>query len=340
MPSLLLVLAEIERRDLPGEFALLPYVESAYQTLPTKGKGPAGIWQLMAHTAIDRGLQVNRGYDQRLDILASTGVALDLIERYDREFSDWRLASMAFNAGEYRVKRALGAMPAAGLDAQRLARLKLTATTHQHLIRMLALSCIVSEPKRFGVELPAGDPDDLLIEVIPPAALDLRLAATLADLDLAEVLRFNAAWSGQARPHGPASRLLLPAQSADRLNQLLKDFPADMLGDWHTQLVDTATEFADLASSLGVAPHVLAVANRLDEGDRLQSGQLLLLPGAEPAMSLPANSQIHAIKPGDTLSAIARHYGIRLEDLLRWNGLMTHSILRPGSTLRIHEPSY
>lgn len=25
-------------------------------------------------------------------------------------------------------------------------------------------------------------------------------------------------------------------------------------------------------------------------------------------MSLPANSQIHAIKPGDTLSAIARHY--------------------------------
>lgn len=84
------------------------YVESAYQTLPTKGKGPRGIWQLMAHTAIDRGLQVNRGYDQRLDILASTGVALDLIERYDREFSDWRLASMAFNAGEYRVKARAG----------------------------------------------------------------------------------------------------------------------------------------------------------------------------------------------------------------------------------------
>src|SRR5690606_13345789 len=34
MPSLLLVLQEIERHDLPGEFALLPYVESNYRSLP------------------------------------------------------------------------------------------------------------------------------------------------------------------------------------------------------------------------------------------------------------------------------------------------------------------
>ncbi len=339
MPSLLLVLEEIERRDLPGEFALLPYVESGYRTLPAKAKGPAGIWQLMSRTAIDRGLQISRDYDQRLDIQASTTVALDLIERYDREFSDWRLASMAFNAGEYRVKRALGDIHATSLDAKRLARLKLATTTHQHLIRLLALSCIVLEPERFGIQLPPQAEDDRLVRVIPPTAIDLRLAAALADLDLDDVIRFNAAWSGQSRPHGPATHLLLPARSADRLNLALKDFPADMLGAWHTQRIDVATALADLASLPGVTPHVLAVVNRLDQDSRLQGGQSVLLPGAEPASDLPPDRQIHAIKPGDTLSAIALRYRIRLQDLLRWNGLNAHSILRPGSTLHLQEPS-
>lgn len=340
MPSLLLVLKDIERHDLPGEFALLPYVESGYRALPAKGKGPAGIWQLMGRTAIDQGLQVSRDYDERLDLLASTDVALDLIERYDREFSDWRLASMAFNAGEYRVKRALGDIPATALDAQRLAKLKLAATTHQHLIRLLALSCIIFEPERFGVELPAESADDQLVAVIPPAGIDLRLAASLAGLSMAEVLRFNAAWSGQLRPHGPAKRILLPARSADQLNLALKDFPTDMLAAWHKHRIDSTTALVELADAAGIAPGVLAAANHLDENEQLNSGQFLLLPGAEPASRLADNRDTHTIKPGDTLSAITRHYRIRLEDLLRWNGLSKRSILRPGSTLHIHAPSY
>ncbi len=340
MPSLLLVLNDIERRDLPGEFALLPYVESHYRALPAKGKGPAGVWQLTGRTAIDQGLEVNREYDQRLDLLASTDVALGLIERYDREFSDWRLADMAFNAGEYRVKRALDDIATTNLDAQHLTKLKLNATTHQHLIRLLALSCIVAEPGRFGVELPEENANDLLVEVIPPAAIDLRLAASLAGLSMAEVLRSNPAWSGQAHPHGPAQRLLLPARSIERLNLAFKDFPANMLGAWQTQRIEVPTTVVELASALGIAPHVLAAANHLDENKPLNSGQSLLLPVAELTSRPPNDRDVHPIKPGDTLSAIARHYRIRLEDLLRWNGLSLSSTLRLGSTLHIHAPSY
>ena len=340
MPSLLLVLKDIERRDLPGEFALLPYVESHYRILPAKVNGPAGVWQLTSRTAIDQGLKVNRDYDQRLDLLASTDVALRLIERYDREFSDWRLADMAFNAGEYRVKRALGDTSTTSLDPQHLTKLKLTATTHQHLIRLLALSCIVAEPEKFGVELPEENSNDLLVEVIPPAAIDLRLAASLAGLSMAEVLRSNAAWSGQTHPHGPAQRLLLPARSIERLNLALKDFPANMLGAWQARRIEVPTTLVDLASALGISPHVLAAANHLAENKQLNSGQSLLLPGSELTSRPPNNRDVHPIKPGDTLSAIARHYRIRLEDLLRWNGLSMNSTLRLGSTLHIHAPSY
>jgi len=342
MPSLLLVLQEIERHDLPGEFALLPYVESNYRSLPARGKGPAGIWQLMGRTAVDHGLKVGRDYDQRLDLLASTEVALTLLERYDREFSDWRLASMAFNAGEYRLKRALRGATTTLLDAQRLAQLDLSSTTHQHLIRLLALSCIVAEPERFGVALPQASAEDLLVQVTPAAAIDLRLAASLAGVDLESMLRFNMAWAGQSSPHGPANRLLLPAVAADRLQLALTDFPVSLLGAWHVRRIDIAGTPAELAARLDITAEVLAQANRLDVDAPLTSGRLLLLPGADADadVAIAGEPQVHAIKAGDTLSAIARRYQVRLAELLRWNGMTANSILRPGRSLRIRAPAH
>ena len=338
MPLLLLVIDEIERRDLPGEFALLPYVESGYQPLPATGKGPAGIWQLMGRTATARGLQVGHHYDQRLDALASTDVALDLIERYDREFGDWRIATMAFNAGEFRLKRALHGKSAADLDAHELARLKLTATTHQHLARMLALSCIISDPQRFGVSLPDAEPGDELRLVVPPSPIDLRLAAALAELPLDEVLRFNPAWRGQARPSGPAARVLLPAHSIERFNAALSKFPPAMLTDWRTQQIEQTRALSDLSAELDVPIDLIAAANQLEPGTNVEYGVRLLLPGAGLGSEAPEQPGVHIVERGDTLSGIARHYQIGLASLLRWNHLTSRSVLRIGARLRLHAP--
>jgi len=70
--------------------------------------GESGIWQLMPDTAREAGLHITADYDGRLDIHASTNAALDLLQRYDQEFGDWRLADMAFNAGEYGIKDLVG----------------------------------------------------------------------------------------------------------------------------------------------------------------------------------------------------------------------------------------
>lgn len=225
MPFLLLVLNEIERRDLPGEFALLPYVESHYRPVPARQGGPAGLWQLMPRTAIDRGLRVGRNRDERLDPVDSTRVALDLLERLDRQFSDWRLTSMAFNAGEFRIKRALGGRRGADLSAEELGRLSLSPTTHQHLARLLALACIVSEPERFDVRLPPADANDTLAILEVPSPLDPRLAAALAGIPLDELLRYNPAASPARSIFVPLNRVLLPATMVNRFNAGLAEIP-------------------------------------------------------------------------------------------------------------------
>lgn len=339
MPLMLLVLEQIESHDLPGEFALLPYVESHYQQLPAKGRGPAGMWQLTAATAVDRGLRISDGHDERLDPLAATDAVIGLIERYDREFADWRAANMAFNAGEFRFKRALAGRNASTMNAEEFARLKLSPTTHQHFARLLALACIIAEPQRFTVTLPEPEPAAALQEVVLPSAIDLRLAAALASLHLDELVRLNAAWSGQENPSGPASRLLLPRTNVDRFKSALAALPTTMLSHWTLQRLDASTTLDTLASSLDIPSSILAAANHLEPDARLLPGIRLLLPGREADSRANESAQTHTIKRGDTLSTIARRYGVRLEDLLRWNAITTKSILRPGSTLKLGAPS-
>ena len=180
------------------------------------------------------------------------------------------------------------------------------------------------------------------MQVTPAAAIDLRLAASLAGVDMEEVLRFNMAWSGQSSPHGPASRVLLPAAAADRLQLALADFPVSLLGTWHARRIDIAGTPAEFAARLGITATVLAQANRLDVDAPLTSGRLLLLPGADADadVAIAGEPQVHAIKAGDTLSAIARRYQVRLAELLRWNGMTANSILRPGRSLRIRAPAH
>src|SRR5579863_671185 len=97
MPLLLVVVEQVEKYDMPGEFAFLPWVESSYSMIPPNGDGVAGMWQLMPDTAREVGLRVDAEYDGRLDVYASSRTALVLLKQYQEEFGDWRLANMAFN---------------------------------------------------------------------------------------------------------------------------------------------------------------------------------------------------------------------------------------------------
>lgn len=340
MPFVLLVLDEIERRKLPTEFALLPYVESRYRPLVAKGRGPAGIWQLMPRTASARGLVVNRSLDERLDVPASTRVALDLLERYDREFGDWRLATMAYNAGEYRIKAQLPSPPGPALTAEALAKLKLSPITHLHLARLLALACIIREPERFEVSLPAVEDDDALEVLALPTPVDIRLAAALSGLPLERLRTLNAAADPTSVSTVLKNRMLLPKTRLARFETGLRQIPKQQRAYWSTMRVERAMRLGELAARLDVAGAVLAAANQLPESADLDPGQSVLVPADEPGTEVGEATGFHVVRWGDTLSAIAGRYGVRLDELLRWNAIESSSTLHIGMRLRIRAPGY
>jgi membrane-bound lytic murein transglycosylase D len=336
MPFLEIVVEELDRRNLPGEFAMLPYVESGYEPVASRGGQPAGMWQLDPDTAREEGLVITPDYDGRLDVAASTTAALSLIERYQKEFGDWRLADMAFNSGEYRVKKLLKGRDAHSMTAAELGKLAFNQITHDHLDRLLALSCIAADPDRFGVTLPEPSADDRLKTIILQSGMDVRLAARLAGVETAELKRYNAAYRRNRMVPGMPYQLLMPASSVERFQAAAQAIPVAFWNDWREQKAARTSGLASWAAEVGIPVAVLAAANSMQETETVGPTTRLLLPGRDADVAgKAARSPTYVIKAGDTPTSIAHECGLSLADLKRMNPTLDSKRLRPGVRLRV-----
>lgn len=138
------VLQRAEQLKLPATVALIPMVESHYQTNAISSKGAMGAWQLMPKTAKDYGVTTK----QRENFIASTDAALNLLSDLHRQFDNWTLAFAAYNAGSTRVKCALANNPGAkrindlDLSLETKRYIRQLSSIHQILIYNM-LNCIV-----------------------------------------------------------------------------------------------------------------------------------------------------------------------------------------------------
>jgi membrane-bound lytic murein transglycosylase D len=343
LPFLGLVVDELERRGLPGEFAMLPYVESTYRPIPSRGDQPAGMWQLMPDTARGAGLLIRKDYDERLDALASTDAALDLIAAYYKEFADWRLADMAFNSGEFRVKRLLGERDARDLSADELARFTFNRITHEHLDRLLALACIVEDPARFRVALPEPEAPDHLRSIEIGHGMDLRVAAKLADVPVDDLRRWNAGYRRNRMPDAGPHRLLLPEERIARFEAAADAIPPTLWNDWREERAQRTSGIATWAAQLGIPAATLAAANAIGEDATVTAATRLLLPGREaeaiddaPSVSGKRSTRTHVIAAGDSLSSVAHRYAIPLRRLRQLNP-QANGTLHLGQKLRLDD---
>lgn len=84
----------------------------------------------------------------------------------------------------------------------------------------------------------------------------------------------------------------------------------------------------------GVSVDALARANRIADPNRVFAGQVLTIPGSSsPAAS--AAPRVHVVRSGDTLSAIARRYGVSVASIARANGISNPNRIVVGQRLSV-----
>ena len=148
------VVEELEKRGMPTELALLPFIESAFNPQAISSAKASGMWQFMAATGHDFNLKQNIFKDDRRGVLDSTDAALNYLERLYGIFGDWQLVLAAYNWGEGSVQRAIKKQQTLGLpiDFNSLSSL-MPAETKNYLPKLqvfIMTAALIDDPPGFG----------------------------------------------------------------------------------------------------------------------------------------------------------------------------------------------
>jgi membrane-bound lytic murein transglycosylase D len=346
------IVTEVERRNLPGELAMLPVVESAYQPFAYSHARASGIWQFIPSTGRLYGLRYSWWYDGRRDVVESTRAALDYLEKLHGEFDgDWLLALAAYNSGEGNVRKAVRRNKRAGKPTD-FWSLKLPRETRSYVPRLLAVSAIVADPGAHGLALkPIPDAPYFAATEID-GQIDLALAAEMAKVSLEELYLLNPGFSRWATdPDGP-HRLLLPIDTVPAFEQRLADLPADERIRWHRHVIRGGDTLGTIARKYRTSVAALKQANNL-RGTTIRAGRSLIVPMASRSLAdyrlsadmrrtmrraVPGSGTkiVYRVRRGDSLWKIGQRFGVSVNKIARWNGLSKRSVLRPGKRLVIY----
>ena len=217
LPLFAYVVEEVRAQHLPTEFALIPFVESGYRPGARSASGPAGLWQFIAVTARNHEIPIRPGYDGRLSPADSTRAAVRYLKTLHGMFAgDWRLAVMAYNAGEYRV---FGALKRAGQEARDATpdTLPMPQTTQAYVRKLHALSCLIKEAGERETWMASMDREvpTLTAIAVPDGIRELDTLASRHETDAARLKRLNPAHvDGRLAQIGQPVTLLVPQAAA------------------------------------------------------------------------------------------------------------------------------
>jgi membrane-bound lytic murein transglycosylase D len=339
------IVQEVDRRGMPMEVALLPMIESAFNSSALSTSAASGIWQFIPSTGRHYGLKQDPWYDGRRDFPAATNAALDYLSKLYLDFGDWQLALAAYNCGEGCIARAIQKNVALGLPTD-YASLSLPTETRHYVPKLLAVKNLIRHPEQYGLAIDALPNQPYFNQVTVQATMDVRSAARLADMNHDEFLVLNAAFPRKLIRSDTPVNLIVPVDKAETFQRNLEMGNWD---SWQPYAAQKGERPEDIARRFGVSLARLTEHNQIHlKRGKLASAQTILVP-VPGRNSLPADtsrndtlthaeaipeSASHVVQRGETLFGVARRYGLSTAQLSAANP-GTDMNLKVGQTLQL-----
>ena len=349
------IVEEVEKRGMPTELALLPFIESAFNPQAMSSAKASGMWQFVPATGRDFELKQNLFRDDRRDVLASTNAALDYLSKLHGMFGDWHLALAAYNWGQGNVQRAIKRNERASKPTDYLS-LRMPAETRYYVPKLQAVKNIIARPSVFGLSLPTLANHPYFLSVKIDRDMDVSVAARLSGISVEEFKLYNPQMNKPVILAAGTPQILLPYDNASQFVHKLAAHQGP-LASWTAWVAPRTLKPAEAAKLVGMNEAALREINKIPSRMLIRSGSTLLVPRGDhrnqdvsehladnatisltPEGSATRRSSIKVAK-GDTLSGLAQRYRVSTAQLAQWNKISTNATLRIGQALVVHVPS-
>ena len=348
------IVEELERRQMPTELALLPYIESAFNPQAVSSAKAAGMWQFMPATGKDFDLKQNAFRDDRRDVLASTRAALDYLQRLYGMFGDWHLALAAYNWGEGSVSRAIAKNKKAGLPTG-YEDLNMPAETRLYVPKLQAVKNIVANPLAFNTELPLIENHPYFQQVQISRDIDVALAARLADVKLDDFKALNPSAHRPVIIAAGTPRILLPWDNALVFQRNFDAYTQGQFASWTAWTAPVTMSVTDAARRTGMSEGDMRSMNNIPPRMLIKAGSTLVVPRgaavADDVTVLVADTAQVSLSPeittrrttvkarkGESVATIAKRYGLPASNVASWNNVGASAAFKAGSQVVVFLP--
>ena len=350
------IVEEVNKRGLPTELALLPFIESAFNPQAMSSANASGMWQFVPATGRDFSLTQNLFRDDRRDVLASTRAALDYLQTLHGMFGDWQLALAAYNWGQGSVQRAINRNKKLGLPTS-YDDLRMPDETRNYLPKLQAVKNIVLRPQAFGLALPTLMNHPYFVTVGLERDIDLDVAARLAGLAVDEFKQLNPQMNKPVILAAGTAQVLLPYDNANQFVRALGQHRG-MLASWTAWVAPRTLKTAEAAQLTGMDEDRLRAVNNIPKGMVVKQGSTLLVSrgahrGDDVAEHIAANAMLalapdrppfkrlsfKAGKKGDSVAAVAQRYRVSPAMVAHWNDTTAGGHFKPGQAVVVLVPN-
>lgn len=348
------IVEELERRNMPTELALLPFIESAFNPQAVSSARAAGMWQFMPATGQYFELRQNVFRDDRRDVLASTRAALDYLQKLHGMFGDWHLALAAYNWGEGSVGRAIARNQRSGQGTGYL-DLNMPNETRNYVPKLQAVKNIVANPEQFRTELPVIENHPYFQSVTVTRDIDVELAARLADVPLEDFKALNPSMNRPVILAAGTPQILLPWDNAKVFQRNFEAYNAGQYASWTAWSAPSTMTVAEAARRVNMSEADLRSVNTIPPRMLVKAGSVLIVPrSARVQDDVPGhvadNGQLNlqpevvtrrtTVKAGkhDTVASIARRYRLAPSQVAEWNSVGASAAFRAGQQVVVYLP--
>jgi len=341
-----MIVRMLREAGMPEELSWLPLVESGFKTRALSRARALGMWQFISSTGHRYGLTRDHWVDKRMDPEEATRGAIDYLTELHGMFGDWMTALAGYNCGENRVMKVIRRQPDSYNDHFWDVFEQLPRETARYVPRFQATLLIVSDPEKYGFDLPEPLPAVNFEKVTVERHVKLEDLDRTLGLEKGTLAAANPALRRGVTP-GKTWELNVPAGAAPTFHARLAKMPEYVppKDSYATHRVRNGETLSTIARRYGTSINKIVAANNLRSRNRIRAGQRLKIPhrgapvtsrrSSTAVATGKAASTTHRVRSGDSLWKLASRYGTTVDRIKRDNGLRSDK-LTVGQKLKVN----